>query len=41
MKALFIFASTIILYFVLAPFVDWCQKTKKEMEEADRDDGAE
>ena len=40
MKALFIFAGAIILYFILAPIVDWYQKAKKEME-AHHDDRAE
>lgn len=40
-KALFIFASAIILYFILCPILDWHQKVKKEMEEEERNDRAE
>ena len=35
MKALFIIASTIVLYFILRPIVKWYEKAKKEMEEGE------
>lgn len=38
MKALFIIGSSIVLYLILRPIVNWYQKAKKEMEEAERDD---
>lgn len=36
--AIFILASTAILYLILCPVVDWYQKAKKEMEEDERRD---
>ena len=30
-------ASAVIIFLVLSPVIDWYQKAKKEMEEADRD----
>ena len=41
MKALFIIASTIVLYFILRPIVKWYEKAKKEMEEDDKRDRTE
>lgn len=32
--ALFIMASTLVLYFILRPLVKWYEKAKNEMEEA-------
>lgn len=34
---LIIAASTVLVYFLLLPIVGWYQKSKKEMEDADRD----
>lgn len=39
--ALTIAASTALVYFILLPIVNWCQKVKKEMEEDERNDRAE